>query len=86
MLLKYLTEDCLFTLDLKKDAGVIAIDFSKTFDSVCHNLLAMLGAYGCQESVIRLIQSYLSDGNSNFTSGNTFSTQNVFKGLGNTFV
>ena len=55
------TEDCLFTLDLKKDVGVIAIDFSKPFDSVCHNLLAMLRAYGCQKSAIRLIQSHVSD-------------------------
>lgn len=33
-LLKYVTEDGLFALDLKKDVGVIAIAFSKTFDSV----------------------------------------------------
>lgn len=51
----------LFTLDLKKDVGVIAIDFSKPFDSGCHNLTAMLRAYLCQESAISLIQSYLSD-------------------------
>ena len=55
------TEDCLFTLDLKKDVGVIAIDFSKPFDSVGHNLLAMLRAYGRQKSAIRLIQSHVSD-------------------------
>ena len=53
-LLKYVTEDGLFALDLKKDVGVIAIAFSKTFDSVWHNLLAKLRAYGCQESAIRL--------------------------------
>ena len=64
-LLKYLTVDCLFTLDLKEDVGAIAIDFSKALDSVCYNLLAMLRAYGCQESAIRLVQSYLCDRNSN---------------------
>ena len=33
---------------------MIAVYFSKPFDSVCHNLLAMLRAYSCQESAIGL--------------------------------
>lgn len=44
-----------------KNVGVILIDFSKPFDSVCHSLLAMLRAYDCQKSAIRLIRSSLSD-------------------------
>ena len=66
------TEDCLFTLDLKKDVGVIAIYFSNPFDSVCHNLLAMLWPYGCQESAIRLIRSSLSDRFERVTSNGFF--------------
>ena len=33
-----LTEDWRLALDSKKDVGVIAIDLSKAFDSICHNL------------------------------------------------
>ena len=41
--------------------AVIAIDLSKAFDSICHNLLqAKLKAYGVHDSAIKLIQSYLS--------------------------
>ena len=44
-----------------KDVAVIAIDLSKAFDSICHNLLlARLKAYGNHDSAIKLIQSYLS--------------------------
>ena len=57
-----LTKDWRLVLDSKKDVGVIAIDLSKAFDSICHNLLlAKLRAYGCQDSAIRLIQSYFKD-------------------------
>ena len=48
------TEDCLLDLDLKKDVGMITIDLSKPFDSVCRNLLTNLRAYSCQESTIEL--------------------------------
>ena len=57
-----LTEDWRLALDSKKDVGVIAVDLSKAFDSICHNLLlAKLGAYDCQDSAIGLIQSYFTD-------------------------
>ena len=57
-----LTEDWRLALDSEKDVGVIAIDLSKAFDSMCHNLLlAKLRAYGCKDSSIRLIPSYFSD-------------------------
>ena len=56
-----LTDDWRTALDQKKDVGVVAIDPSKAFDSICHNLLlAKLKAYGLRDSAIELIQSYLS--------------------------
>ena len=57
-----LTDDWRMALDEKKDVGVVAIDLSRVFDSICHNLLlAKLKAYGLQDSAINLIWSYLSD-------------------------
>ena len=56
-----LTDDWRHALDKKKDVGVVAIDLSKVFDPICHNLLlAKLKAYGVQDSALKLIQSYLS--------------------------
>ena len=56
-----LTDDWRQALDNKKDVAVVAIDLSKAFDSICHNvLLAKLKAFGVHDSAIKLIQSYLS--------------------------
>ena len=56
-----LTDDWRQALDNKKDVAVVAIDLSKAFDSICHNLLlAKLKAYGVHDSAIKLIQSYQS--------------------------
>ena len=47
-------------LDEKKEMGVIAIDLSKAFDCICHNLLlAKVKAYGVQEPALQLLRSYL---------------------------
>ena len=55
-----LTDDWRSTLDEKKEMGVIAIDLSKAFDCICHNLLlAKVKAYGVQEPVLQLLRPYL---------------------------
>ena len=55
-----LTEDWRSALDDKKNVAVVAIDLSKAFDSLCHNLLlAKLKSYGVGNSAIDLIRSYL---------------------------
>lgn len=55
-----LTDDWRSALDEKKEMGVIAIDLSKAFDCICHNLLlAKVKAYGVQEPALQLLRSYL---------------------------
>ena len=57
-----LTDDWRMDLDQKKEVGVVAIDLSKAFDCICHNLLlAKLKAYGLQEPALQLIRSYLQN-------------------------
>ena len=56
-----LTDNSRQALNNKKDVAVVAIDLSKGFDSIYHNLfLAKLKAYGVHDSAIKLMQSYLS--------------------------
>ena len=55
-----LTDDWRSALDEKKEMGVIAIDLSKAFDCIRHNLLlAKVKAYGVQELALQLLRSYL---------------------------
>ena len=55
-----LTDDWRMALDQKKEIGPFAIDLSKAFDSMCHNLLlAKLRAYGLRDSALKLMRSYL---------------------------
>ena len=55
-----LTDDWRRALDEKKDVGVAAIELSKAFDCICHDLLpAKSKAYGVKEPVPQLIRSYL---------------------------
>jgi len=57
-----LTDDWRRALDEKNVVGVAAIDLSKAFDCICHNLLlAKLKAYGVQAPALQLIRSYLHD-------------------------
>ena len=55
-----LTDDWRSALDEKKETGVVAIDLSKAFDCICHNLLlAKVKACGVQEPALQLLRSYL---------------------------
>ena len=57
-----MVDDWILALDSKKITGSIAIDLSKAFDSICHNLLlAKLRAYGLNDDAIAFLQSYLTD-------------------------
>ena len=56
-----MVDDWRLALDSKKVTGSIAIDLSKVFDSICHNLLlAKLRAYGVGEEAVDFLHSYLS--------------------------
>ena len=57
-----MVDDWRLALDSKKITGSIAIDLSKAFDSICHNLLlAKLRTYGLNDDAIAFLQSYLTD-------------------------
>ena len=57
-----MVDDWILALDFKEITGSIAIDLSKAFDSICHNLLlAKLRAYGLNDDAIAFLQSYLTD-------------------------
>ena len=50
-----LTDDWRKSLDEKQEVGVVAIDLSKAFDCICHNLLlAKLKAYGLHDTALKL--------------------------------
>ena len=56
-----MVDDWGLALDSKKVIGSIAIDVSKAFDSICHNLLLVkLRAYGVGEEAIGFLHSSLS--------------------------
>ena len=56
-----MVDDRRLALNSKKVTGSIAIDLSKAFNSICHNLLlAKLRAYGVGEEAIDFLHSYLS--------------------------
>ena len=55
-------EDWRKALDEGKYVGVILMDLSKAFNVIPHGLLlAKLHAYGCDENVLKLMLSYLTD-------------------------
>ena len=55
-----LTDDWRKSLDEKQEVGVVAIDLSKAFDCICHNLLlAKLKAYGLRDTALKLLRSFL---------------------------
>ena len=57
-----LTDDWRKSLDEKQEVGVVAIDLSKAFDCICHNLLlAKLKAYGVRDTALKLLRSFLHE-------------------------
>ena len=55
-----MTEDWRRSLDNRESAMAVAVDLSKAFDSINHNLLlAKLKAYGLSQSAMSLMSSYL---------------------------
>ena len=55
-------DDFRWALDSKMSTCSVAIDLTKEFDSICHNLLlAKLHAYGVSQGAIKFLQSYLSN-------------------------
>ena len=55
-----MTEDWRDCLDNREAVAAVAVDLSKAFDSICHNLLlAKLQAYGLSQPALDLISSYL---------------------------
>ena len=56
-----LTNDWRKFLDEKQEVGVVAIDLSKAFDCICHNLLlAKLKAYGLHDTALKLLRSFFT--------------------------
>ena len=52
-----MTDDLRRALHQNKDVGVVTVDFSKAFDSICLNLLiAKLKAYGIQDQALQLMR------------------------------
>jgi hypothetical protein len=57
-----MVDDWRLALDNRKVVGSVAVDLSKAFDSVCHNLLlAKLRGYGVNDGAIKFLQSYMTD-------------------------
>ncbi|XP_068719429.1 uncharacterized protein [Montipora capricornis] len=57
-----LADDWRKSLDEKQEVGVVAIDLSKAFDCICHNLLlAKLKAYGLHDTALKLLRSFLQE-------------------------
>jgi len=53
------TDDWRSALDKKKETGLVAINMSKAFDCICHNLLLeKVEAYGVQEPALQIISAW----------------------------
>ena len=56
------------------NVAVVAVDLSKAFDSVCHNLLlAKLKAYGLADSALYSLAAYIKGRQQRFKIPGTFS-------------
>lgn len=67
-----LSDDWRAALGKKESIGVVDIDLSEAFDTVCYNLLlAKLKAYGVRRGALELIQSYLQAFDQNFRNSSS---------------
>ncbi|PFX25310.1 putative RNA-directed DNA polymerase from transposon BS [Stylophora pistillata] len=70
-----LTEDWRAELDKHNITGTVAIDLSKAFDCLPHDLLLeKLNFYGLEKNSVSLLRSYLSSRYQRVKLGNTFAT------------
>ena len=69
-----MTEDWRASLDKRETVAAVAVDLSKAFDTVCHNLLlAKLQAYGFSDEAVELMSSYLHGRRQRVRLDNVFS-------------
>ena len=75
-----MTEDWRDCLDNREAVAAVAVDLSKAFDSICHNLLlAKLKAYGFSQSALDLVSSYLLGRKQRVKLQGTFSSYSIVK-------
>ena len=75
-----LTEQWKQDLDNHKEIGIVAMDLSKAFDSLSHNLIVLkLREYGAEDKTTNLVKNYLS---LRVKLGDKFSTwQSISRGV-----
>ena len=75
-----MTQDWRTSLDNREEVAAVAIDLSKAFDSVCHNLLfAKLRAYGFSKDAVSMMSAYLLGRRQRVRVENTYSQWRIVR-------